>query len=258
MGYGFRNVSFDKTSIEGKVVATMKLDSLLPLDVRGMREGVAEKMNSVADVDVLLLDIRDCFGMSPDTAAFILSYLFDAPQPLTKSIDRLGVVQNTTWTLPVASLPEGSRLFGGKKPIYVLVNNHTASEAEGIAYSLQAYGRAKIAGEHRTTRGEADLSLYHQPICEEEFGKGWWNVYFHNLKLEHVLTKESWERVGVKTDFSLDNTRVDGDDSEDVQTDPLRDLVISGEKHRTSTPGLTVAHSWSLDEEINWAAQEEL
>ncbi len=71
--YGFGNISFDTEAIPGKTVAMLPIFQLLSLDEPGARNTIGEKMNSVADADILILDLRDCFGMDSKTAAFVLS-----------------------------------------------------------------------------------------------------------------------------------------------------------------------------------------
>lgn len=195
-GYGFGDVEFDRESVEGKMIATLPITQLFNFSEKGVPEVVVEKMNSVSNADVLILDLRNCFGLDSHTAAFVLSYFFDEAVMLMNSIDRAGVGHMTTTVVGL-----GEKMFGGQKPIYVLTNNRTAFEAEGIAYSLQAYGRGTVVGEQEATMGWANLEPTRHRICEEEFGEGWWSVYAQDMKLEHHVTGSSWDDVGVKSDI---------------------------------------------------------
>jgi len=196
-GYGFGDVVFDDEAIEGKTIATLPITQLFNFSEGGIPVVVVEKMNSISDADVLILDLRNCFGVDTQTAAFILSHLFDQSVLLTDLVDR-AEVRHLITTLPVGL---GVNVFGRQKPVYVLTNNRTAFEAEEIAYSLQAYGRAKVIGEHETTMGWASPAPVPHPICEEEFGEGWWSVYARDMKLVHHVTGSSWDGVGVKSDI---------------------------------------------------------
>lgn len=209
VGYGFGNITFDTEAIEGKTVATLPMTHFFELDQPGMLDAAAEKMNSVADADVLILDLRNCFGRSAETAAFVMSYLFDEPKGLTRSIDRNGIVQNSTSTLPIDKLPKDAKIFGGQKPVYVLTNNRTMHEAEMAAYSLQAYGRAVVVGETAATEGWGHPREERFEIGEQVFGKGWWSMYVETLRFVHDATGTDWDQVGVKSDVMVDETVVE-------------------------------------------------
>jgi len=202
MNYGFGDVDFDERSIEGKIVATLPITHLFRFDESRIPPVVIDKMNSLSNADVLILDLRGCFGLDMHTAAFILSHLFDETVVLTNSLDRSGM-RHVTMTYPASELGlgEGGKIFGGQKSVYVLTNNRTAFEAEGIAYSLQAYGRGKVVGEQEATMGWANPEPVRHAICEEEFGEGWWSVFAQDMRLVHHVTKSSWDGVGVKSDI---------------------------------------------------------
>jgi hypothetical protein len=152
-GYGFGNITLDTETIPSKTIATLPITRLYELDLPGVLFATTEKMNSIADADILILDLRSCSGFEANIVAYILSYLFDEQKALTESIDRNGKVHNTTSTIPSSELPRGRKLYGGQKPIYVLTNRWTRWQAELLAYSLQAYQRAVIVGEEVPTAG---------------------------------------------------------------------------------------------------------
>jgi len=210
VGYGFGNVSFDTAALPGKTIATLPITQLFGLEERGVRDAVKAKMNSVAEADVLVLDLRNCFGFFPDTAAFILSYIFDEQRPLTKSVDRYGKTQNFTETVGVEEMrATGCTIFGGRKPVYVLTNNRTMLHAEMLAYSVQKYGRGVVVGEQESTAGWARPMDVWVELCEEEFGKGWWGMSVQTLRLVHVATGWNWQDVGVRSDVVVEETVVD-------------------------------------------------
>jgi hypothetical protein len=209
-GYGFGNVSFDTAALPGKTIATLPIAQLFGLEERGVRDALRAKMNSVAEADVLILDLRNCFGFFPDTAAFILSYIFDEQRPLTKSVDRDGKTQNFTETVKVEEMRAmGCTIFGGRKPVYVLTNNRTMLHAEMIAYSVRVYGRGVVVGEQESTAGWARPMEVWVDLCEEEFGKGWWGMCLQTLRLVHVATGWNWQDVGVRSDVVVEETVAD-------------------------------------------------
>jgi Peptidase family S41 len=209
-GYGFGNVSFDAEAIPGKTIATVPITALFGLDQPGVLNAARAVMNSASSGDILILDLRGCVGMSPETAAFVLSYLFDEPRPLTKLLDRGGKVQNFTATMDPEEMKRmGSTIFGGKKPVYVLTSRRTLIEAEMIAYSVQKYGRGIVVGEEETTGGWAHPTEVRVGLCEEEFGDGWWGMYVRTRRLVHAATGWSWEEVGVTSDVVVEETAIE-------------------------------------------------
>ncbi|PMD24282.1 ClpP/crotonase [Hyaloscypha hepaticicola] len=205
--YGFRNITLDTETIPSKTIATLRITQLYELDLPGMLFAITEKMNSIADADILILDLRSCFGMGEDIVAYILSYLFDEPKPLTKTIDRNGVVHNTTSTIPIAELPRGAKLYGGQKPIYVLTNRWSGLQAKLLAYSLQAYQRAVIVGEEVLMAGWAGWAGRRETrveLCEDVFGKGWWTMWVQTLRTVHLATGSDWPEGGLKSDVVVE------------------------------------------------------
>jgi hypothetical protein len=206
IGYGFGNLTFDTETIPSKTIGTLSITQLFELNLPGVLFASKVNMESIADVDILILDLRNCFGVDDKIVAYILSFLFDEPKDLTKSIDRHGVVHNTTSIIPISGLPRDIKLYGGKKPIYVLTNQYTTWEAESLAYSLQAYQRAVIVGEDASTAGWAHPRKTMVELCEDVFGKGWWRMWIQTLRTVHLAKGSDWENVGVRSDVVVEAT----------------------------------------------------
>ena len=120
---------------------------LYPLDFAA--PAVSAAMTLVAPTDALLLDVRRNRGGTPDTSAFLQSYLVDERTHYLDIYEREGDLVTQMWTLPYVPGPK----FGGTKPIWVLTGPATFSGGEDLAFSLQRQGRAKTVGE--PTRGGA-------------------------------------------------------------------------------------------------------
>ncbi|WP_103341594.1 S41 family peptidase [Amycolatopsis sp. CA-126428] len=120
---------------------------LYPLDLAAA--AVSAAMTLVAPTDALLLDVRRNRGGTPDTSAFLQSYLVDERTHYLDIYEREGDLVTQMWTLPYVPGPK----FGGTKPIWVLTGPATFSGGEDLAFSLQRQGRAKTVGE--PTRGGA-------------------------------------------------------------------------------------------------------
>jgi hypothetical protein len=106
-------------------------------------EVAAAAMNSVANTNALIIDLRRCPGGYPAMVVLISSYLFDdTPVHLDSIYWRDHDFTQQYWSL---SYVPGQRF--GDKPVFVLVSKETFSGGEAFAYNLQALQRATIIGE---------------------------------------------------------------------------------------------------------------
>lgn len=206
--YGFGNVSFDTKALPGKTIATLAISGLFQLEL--VLDTAREKMNRVSEADVLILDLRNCFGISADTAAFVLSYLFDTRWKLTSEVDREGKVRSTSSTMSTEEMSAMGIMkenrFGIWKPVYVLTNEWTTRDAELIAYTIQQSGRGVVVGEQETTGGWAESWGESVDLLEEVFGDGWWTMYVRTVRLVHEVTGSNWDVTGVKSDIVVNET----------------------------------------------------
>jgi C-terminal processing protease CtpA/Prc len=173
-------------------------------DWQEIRIAIGTILSSVAHADALIIDLRSNYGGDPNTIAFMLSYLLDdGPLHLLDFVTISGAVNKSFSTTQANDLPSDSERFGGTKPIYVLTTDTTIAGGEDMAYSLKAFKRASaiIGGGNEATAGVAGPITDLRPICEKEFGKGWWLVGVPNLKPIHAVTGTSWQGVGVKSDI---------------------------------------------------------
>lgn len=153
---------------------------------------VTAAMNTVANMDALIIDLRSNGGGMGDMADLVASYLFGPDrQPLTGTYDRPSDTLTQRFTLPYVP---GER-FGADKPVYVLISSKTFSAAEALAYNLQALGRATIVGE--ISGGGAhpfDYVRIHDHFIL-------WSV---TAKSIHPVTQSNWQSVGVQPDILTD------------------------------------------------------
>ena len=131
-----------RVELLGGKVAVLELAPLLfPLEWSA--EPLAAALTLAAPAAALILDLRGNIGGSPDTVAFVCSYLLDERTHLNTVHWRESERQEQYWSLP--HVP-GAR-FGGSKPLYVLTSGSTFSGGEELAYDLQQLGRATVVGE---------------------------------------------------------------------------------------------------------------
>jgi len=147
-------------------------------------------MSTLADVDALIIDLRENGGGSPDMVAYVSSYLFSKRTHLNNLWTRRTNETNEYWTRP--ELP-------GKKvrddvPVYVLTSSRTFSGAEEFSYNLKNLKRATLIGE--TTGGGAHPVSGHK--IDEHFMIG---VPF--ARAINPYSKTNWEGTGVEPDVKV-------------------------------------------------------
>ncbi len=153
-------------------------------------ETATAHMTKLADVDALIIDMRQNGGGSPAMVAYVTSYLFSKRTHLNDLWTRRTNETNEFWTRP--ELP-------GKKvrddvPVYVLTSNRTFSGAEEFSYNLKNLKRATIIGE--TTGGGAHPVSGHK--IDEHFTIG---VPF--ARAINPYSKTNWEGTGVTPDVKV-------------------------------------------------------
>lgn len=148
------------------------------------------EMTSLADVDALIIDLRDNGGGDPAMVAHIASYLFSKRTHLNDLWTRRDNSTEEYWTSP--DVP-GKRLRDDT-PVYVLTSSHTFSGAEEFSYDLKTQHRATIVGE--TTGGGAHPVSGHR--IDDHFGIG---VPF--ARAINPITHTNWEGVGVEPDVKV-------------------------------------------------------
>ncbi|RFU24068.1 hypothetical protein B7463_g12270, partial [Scytalidium lignicola] len=206
-----KNISFDTSSLPGRTIATLPINSFAPTnpeyasDSEQILAAVGEIVSSVGSADAVIIDLRGNHGGDSNTVAFILSYFLYDGSPngrhLTDFIDNSGKVNRSMYTTPLELLPGGTEPLGTSKPVFVLTSNTTFGAGEDMAYNLQAFKRATIIGEgNNATTGFGSANPSVKYICEEEFGKRWWMAGVPSLRAVHSVTGVSWKGVGVESD----------------------------------------------------------
>jgi len=147
-------------------------------------------MNFLANVDALIIDLRDNGGGNPSQIQLITSYFFDEPQHLNDFFIRASGETHQFWT---PDYVQGKRLVD--QPIYILTSNYTFSGAEEFTYNLKNMERATVIGD--TTGGGAhptDRFAYATlgVMASIPFGKA-----------VNPITKTNWEGTGVAPDIAV-------------------------------------------------------
>jgi retinol-binding protein 3 len=178
------NCGFDKVERLESNVGYVKFNFFGPPAVCGPTATAA--LNFLANVDALIIDLRDNGGGSPDMVSFIASYLFSERTRLNDIYNRKENKTTEYWTKP--DVP-GKKIIG--KPVFVLTSKRTFSAAEDFTYAVKNLKRATIVGE--TTGGGAHPTRGCR--VDDHFLIG---VPF--ARSISTITKTDWEGTGVEPD----------------------------------------------------------
>ncbi|MEN0048864.1 MAG: S41 family peptidase [Bacteroidota bacterium] len=149
------------------------------------KRAASNAVNTLRHVNALVIDVRDNPGGFEDIVAHFMSHFFEGESfPLQKYVCRYLNYERsirTTENIQGAQLPD--------LPIYILVNEHTASAAESLAYMMKHLQRATIIGE--TTAGAGNGATQFRVSDKFVIQIATWETI-------NLVTKTSWEKVGVK------------------------------------------------------------
>jgi hypothetical protein len=181
------NCGFDKVEILSGNVGYLKFDMFADPEVCGPTAVAA--MNFLANVDAIIVDLRENGGGDPKMVALVSTYLFSQPTHLNDLWERKSGTTQQYWTLPYVP---GKRLDA--KPAYVLTSKQTFSGAEEFSYNLKNLKRATLVGE--TTGGGAHPVSGHR--IDDHFMIG---VPF--ARAINPISKTNWEGTGVEPDVKV-------------------------------------------------------
>jgi C-terminal processing protease CtpA/Prc len=183
-GHGFATVEH----LPGNV-GLLDIRRFFPLSMSG--HAAIAAMHLVADTDVLIIDLRRSMGGEPEMVSFLCSYLLDQRTHLDDLYFPGDDRTIEWWTDPSVPGP----IFGGTKPVYLLIGNATISAAEEFAYDLQHQQRAILVGE--TTAGAGNFD-YRYRVSE--------HLMFSVPSGYPVnpVSGEGWEGTGVAPDIEVD------------------------------------------------------
>lgn len=153
---------------------------------RSMATAVAA-MKMVENTKALIIDLRDNGGGYPGIMEYLIGHYFEGEPELLSRTELSDGRYTTTHT---------TDLLMGKlrvnTPLYILINEHTASAAEYMAYILQAYNKATIVGEP-SAGGANRNEFYSLP-----------NNFRISISVASpivIKTNTNWEGVGVIPDI---------------------------------------------------------
>lgn len=142
-------------------------------------------MKKMEGTKALIIDLRDNGGGGSDLGPVLESFFLPGGVPTLRFTARDG---NYTTDSTLSDL-KGKRY---ENPVYIIVNNKTASAAEAFAYVLQQNRRAKIIGER--SAGAANMNSWYA-INDENFVSV--STAAPSLPGKNI----SWEQNGIQPDI---------------------------------------------------------
>ncbi|MES2122884.1 MAG: S41 family peptidase [Chlamydiota bacterium] len=171
-------------------IGYFKIDMFDDAEFSETRTIIDEAMKKIVDAKALIIDLRENSGGDASTVAIVASYLFDEKQLINRLYQRC----SDETTCFFAEPEKLEQVFGGKKPIYVLISQKTFSGGEELAYNLKVSERAELIGQ--TTWGGAHpvrSFVIDDHICA--------TIPFAKAINPHTGT--NWEGVGVTPDYRI-------------------------------------------------------
>lgn len=180
-------------------------------------------MNTLANSDAIIFDLRQNGGGREQMFQLLASYLFDEePVLLNNMYQRSQDQYFQTWTLP--------HVAGKRRPdvdVYILTSDYTFSAAEAFSYSLKHLKRAILVGE--TTGGGAHAGS--PGIVSERF-----TLWLPRFEIVHPVTGTDWEGTGV-----IPHIQVDPEQALDTAYRTALETLI------TKNPEEAAINQWHLD-----------
>ncbi len=165
-------------------VGYLRISSFYPWDVA--REKYLAAWSLLADVEGLIIDLRQNGGGDSVTAGHVVQSALGGAVPAVQSIDRRG--RAVAEELPRAGLPA----IPATVSIIILVDRRSASASEFVAYSLQQERRAQIVG----SRSAGAASMMGDPLPLE----GGFQVIIPEARPLNRVSGRNWEGSGVVPD----------------------------------------------------------
>jgi Periplasmic protease len=181
--YGFRKVEIMRGNVGYLMLRGF-------VDLNYSKDTAVAAMSFLANVDALIIDLRNNPGGFMNLETFLASYFYGVdPVELLSRYHREGDVTVREWTL--RDVP-GKRLQ--HVDLYILTSRETSSAGEGFSFILQQRKRAKVIGEKTSGAGYGNKEM---PI-----GNGF-VFYVSIFRQFDPRTGRGWQDVGVEPDLPV-------------------------------------------------------
>ena len=216
-----KNYGFPKVEVLEGNIGYLRIDGFDPPELN--RDTIAAAFAFLANVDALIIDLRENTGGAAASVALLASYLFNDSVHLNDIYNR---TDNTTTSFYTD--PQAAAVKLPTQKVYLLTSFKTFSAGEGFVYHLQALKRAQVIGE-ATGGGAHPTAIV------------WANADFvvalPASKAVNPITKTNWEGKGVQPDVHSPASRA----LDAARVMALEDLIAS-----TSDPARRAALQQAL------------
>lgn len=187
--YGFQEIKF----IEGNI-AYIRISHFSNWTfANSTRQRITEIMSLFNNAKAFIIDVRNNPGGVPYVASFLASYFFDnTPVHLAKYYVRYNDFEYGIFTEPHAP---GKKYPG--TPLFILVNENSASAAEELPFWLQNQNRATIIGD--STAGAGYGAMVHK------LGNGFSISISSSVEIDPI-TRKGFQGTGVIPDILAGNS----------------------------------------------------
>ncbi|MEP6832735.1 MAG: S41 family peptidase [Gemmatimonas sp.] len=205
----------EKRVVDGRTIGVIRFNSWMA----ALSEGISNAVDSLRDVDAIVIDIRGNFGGVATMAPGVAGHFVDTSLTLGTMIQRGGVQYFVINPQRVNSANKRVKPYSG--PVAIVVDELSISTSEIFAAGMQALGRARIFGAQ--TAGQA------LPSVAEQLPNG--DFLYHAIANFLSPTGKPVEGVGVVPDVAVPVTRAQLLQGRDPAFDAALAWAASSNKH---------------------------
>lgn len=148
-------------------------------------------MQFLEDTDALIFDLRDNGGGSTEMVRYLQSFFVPQGSLLMRYQDAREAPLVEDRTRPIAPLKSRQG-----QPLFVLINEGSASASEDFAYSAQSLGYGKVVGTQSSGAAHTTDDFAIEPAFMLAVSVG---------RPVHPVTGENWEGAGVTPDIEVES-----------------------------------------------------
>lgn len=175
---------FEYTVLDGNI-GYLDINTFMFHNPKGKRL-INKALKDLRNVDALIIDVRNNRGGNGNMANYLVGQFLPSKTLISTVHKRKG--DHLKPTKRYISKGKADRFQSNDVPIYILINDKTASAGESLAYGLQSFERASIIGEQSAGAAHA---MVEKPINKSFL------ILLPNEKHFYCMTSTDYEYIGV-------------------------------------------------------------